>query len=189
MKLLIGLMVTLLSFSAFADVVKLLPANDPLRKTSRAIATQLSENNISTGRTVLWSGKLKVSGSLEDLTKKGFTDAFTEDQEMAVPKKIKSQLTFGTFFPGDSKVGSVYKMTTAVMESCDYTPTKENRDPIAAKLWVVLRKFNVSKETQIGHIQIKLPGSETELAKTIQYFLIVNPDKTAIQLYTVQGSM
>jgi hypothetical protein len=189
MKLLISFL--FVSINAFAaDIVKPLPSADPLAKTVNAIATQLSDGNISNhGANLLWVGHVVKSDQFENLLRKGFSDAYKFQMDQALPANAKLEITKGTFVDGDGKPGSVYKMTAALLEANDYnTSNKEIWESQARYLWAVLRKFPVSSKTQFGHIKTSARNSSGK-KQSIQYFLLLNPDQKAIQFFTAQGSM
>ncbi len=189
MKLLIASL--FVSVSAFAaDIVKPLPSADPLRKTVNAIATQLSDGNISNhGANLIWVGRVVKADQFQNLLKRGFSEAYKFEMDQPVPADAKLEVNVGSFVDGDGRAGSVYKMTAALMEANDYnTGNKEIWESQARYLWAVLRKFPVGNKTQFGHIKTTVRNSSGK-KQSIQYFLLLNADQKAIQFFTAQGSM
>jgi hypothetical protein len=194
MKLFISLMLIFASLNVFADIVNKLPASDSLRKTTNAIATQLSDANITSGTTTLWSGKLKAAVNLKNkkalkgLVLEGFKDAFKDDTGDALPNDAKLEVTVGNFVDGEN--GDIAKMTDALMESNDYnTKNRELREGQARYLWVVLRKLPVAKDTVIGHVKTRMVDASSGSERSIQYFVLISAEKKAVQFFTIEGSM
>jgi hypothetical protein len=196
MKLILSALLTVVSMQAFADIVKPLPKGDSLGKVAKAVGTQLGDGNISTGTTQLWAGELKrrewFKGKEEfkAYVKAGFAESFKDDREETLPTDAKIQVTVSQFVDGDGKNGTVHKMAAAIMESNDYNT--ENRDiwkGSARYVWAVLRKLPVSKQTLVGHAKTRIIDSSSGEERTIQYFLLVNKDRKAVQLFTIEGSM
>lgn len=197
MKQLSITLMMLFSVAALADIVEPLPKSDSFAKTARAIATQLSDGNISTGETTLWVGELKGSGrfktkdEFEKLVLQGFKLALKDRQDIDLPESTKLVVSVGKFVDGDEKNGDVHKMTAALIESNAYnTENKEIWNSSARYIWAVLRKFPVSEKTLFGHVKAKVKNTVSgQGTRTVQYFLLVNNDKKAIQFFTAEGDM
>lgn len=189
MKSILSLIVLFASFNASASLLTPLNKSDKLAGTTRAIATRLSDNNISTGTTQLSAGYVSNTETFKAAVVQGFQEAYQANTGEAVPANAKLKVTLGKFVDGDAKNGTVYAMTTGIMESNDYYDSQENRDPQARNLWVVLRKLPVSSDTVVGQVVTRVKNDSTDEMVTIRYFLVMNPDQKAVQLFTIQGSM
>lgn len=195
MKILVGALATLVSLSLFAGVIESLPKEDKLAAISKAVGTNLADSNIASGTTALSAGKLSPEAKFSNakeftaLLKTAFKEEFKYHQDEELPESAKLTVKIGNFVDGDEKNGDVYKMTSALMESNDYSPNPEIRESSARTLWAVLRKLPVSKKTLVGHIQTKLEDKYSGEVRSIQYFLLMNSDKKAVQFFTIEGSM
>lgn len=196
MKLFLSGLLLALSFQAAADITKPLPQSDPLAKVARAVGVQLADGNISTGTTKLWAGQVKSRGNFtkkndfKTLVEQGFAEAFKDDREEALPDDAKIQVTVGSFVDGDGKNGTVHKMTAALIESNAYNSNSEEVWSSQARfLWAVLRKLPVTQKTLVGHAQTRVEDSSSGEQRTIQYFLLLNPNRKAIQFFTIEGTM
>lgn len=194
-KLILSLFFISISASA-ADIVNSLPKNNEFGKVARRIGTRLADNNISTGITSLWAGQLKYQGEYDDfedynnLVLDGFKKSYKKHIGADAPADTNLKAYSEYFIDGETRSSTAYKMTTAVMESNDFTNNKENRESQARLLWVVLRKMPVSKTTQVGHVTTTLNDDVTGEKKRVQYFLLLNEkEKTVLQLFTIEGSM
>ncbi len=189
MKLFIGLVLTVLSLNSFADMVEPLPKEDKLAQVGKAIRTLLRDGNISTGTTELSVGRLKVSGKFEAIVRAAFAEEFKLQQDVELPSDAKLKVVVGKFVDGEEKDGHVYKMASAIIESNDYSPGKEVLESQARYVWAVLRKLPISDKTLVGHVKVRLRDNNSQEMRTVQYFLLLNGDKKAVQLYTVEGTM
>jgi hypothetical protein len=198
MKNFLVLAMAIVSLNVSADIVNPLPSKDPLGRVARAVATQLADSNISSGTTSLWAGTAKLSDWFEDeddqefaaYVRKGFLEAFNDDREEKFPKGIELVIEVGNFIDGDGKNGTVRKMVAAIIESNDYNPkNQEIWNTQARPVWAVLRKLPVTNETYVGHVKVRQEDKSSGKMRTIQYFLILNRDKKAVQLFTIEGSM
>lgn len=196
MRFVIAILFAAFALQAHADIVKKLPAKDSLRRTAEAIGTTLNDNNIAGGTTRLWAGQLsgKISIAKEDQFKaaviKGLRDAYKANGSEALAKDAAIEVLASEFVDGDGKRGTVHAMTAALMESNDYETANEELWASQARyLWAVLRKLPVNGRTLVGHATTKITDSDSGDTRSVQYFLLVNQDGRAVQLFTVQGSM
>jgi hypothetical protein len=194
MKTVFTLTIILISVAALADITHPLSAKDPLAQVARAVGTNLRDSNISTGTTELWAGKLLASRAVtrkddfEELVRFGFSEAFQKRYDGALRARI--QLKVNKFVDGDGRAGDVYEMTSALIESNAYnTQSKKIRESSARALWAVLRKLPVSENTMFGHASSRLKDDSSGEMRTLQYFLLLNPDGRAVQFFTVEGTM
>lgn len=158
-------------------------------KTIESIATQLNDNNISTGTTLLWLGQLKPSNThknIQTLSKNGMLATFKNKTGVELPQNAKLKILTGTF-----TVAFVNKMVDALLESNDYnTRNNKLRQEQSRYLWAALRKFSVSSSnSQVGHTSTRIKDDGSGELRTIQYFLIKNSDGKVLQFFTIQGSM
>lgn len=196
MKLLISAVLTLVSMQAFADITQPLAQNDSLGRVTKAIASQLTDANISTGVTRLWAGQLTDMQSLTNMTAfealvaKGFAEAFQYDSDTTLPADAKVSIAVGPFIDSRDTTNTVYAMTAALMESNAYdTSNKSLWNEQSRYLWADLRELPVSTQTLVGHATTRIVDDIAGEERTLQYFLLVNGDGKAVQFYTLEGDM
>lgn len=179
---------------AQAKLIKNLPANDPLARVGKAIGTQLSDGNISTGMSSLRVGVIQNTEGLDEAStlaafaEKAFTEKIKDryDKTAALaPLKVKAT----NFVDGDGKKGTVYAMTSALIEGNAYNDSKEQREPLTRYVWAVLRKMPVSASTSVAEINTVVKDEVVEQDLKVRYFLLVNGDGKAVELLTVEGTM
>lgn len=194
MKLLLTLFVAALGFNSTADVVSALPAKDRLAQVAKAIGTQLGDGNISTGTTELWAGKMKTMKGLdkknaEATVTAAFKEAFQDDRGEKVPADAKLTVSVHSFKEGDAKGSDAYKMAQAIMLSNAYGDADEVWQAQLRYVWAVLRAMPVSKETFVGSVKTKLHDDSSDEDRVIEYFILINKDGKAVQLFTIEGTM
>lgn len=180
---------------ANAKLIKDLPANDPLAKVGKAIGTTLNDGNISTGTTSLKVGLVKDTEGLDEaatlakFAEKAFAEKFEDRTGEKLPKTAKLTTKAMNFVDGDGKSGTVYAMTSALMESNAYNDSEKMREQQAKYLWVVLRKLPVNAATSVAEIKTVLKDESSEENRTIRYFLLVNGDGKVVEFFTIEGTM
>lgn len=195
--------IVLVCFLAFAsvntwagEIFKSLPQGNRLAKVAAAVGTQLNDGNISTGSTKLSASQLSDlkrvanTSAVKILTIDAFAAAHKSDTGEVLPRDIKTQVNVGHFVDGEGPGGTIHNMTAALMRSNDYnTKNKQLWQSQARYLWAVARQLPVNARTWVGSVKTQVMDSSVGELRTIQYFILVNPDGRALQFFTIQGTM
>jgi hypothetical protein len=190
MKTLLLALATLASMNVFAAKMQSLSHDDSIGQMAEEVGAELSDANIAGGVTELSAGiftdlvSFNSASEFESFVRTQFAEALQEE----VGKDISDELAFDVSMMRFSEI-TIKLMTAAIMESNDYnTKNKEllsEQENILKKVISPLTK----NETLVGHIKTKIKESEESESRVVQFFILINSDKKAVKLYTLQGSM
>lgn len=185
MKLLIGLLISILAFSASASIMSPLPSNDLLHKEAEDFNTELNDNLISTGAINVSAGQLESPNeSLKALAAKGLAEAYKKNQGKNMPK-VLVKITAGKL---DGKFRD--KMVAAIMDSNAYSnENSEARESLTKNVKRLFWRLQTIAETKVAHAQTTVLDDTTGEKVSVQYFILTNIDGKVVALFTVEGTI
>jgi hypothetical protein len=198
----------LISTTAFAATYRLrpLPENDSFRRTVSAIATQVSDGNISTGKSEIYAGEINIVPRAQnkdewlEMGEELFQESFKDLVGGRTPREPKLKTRVANFSEAELE-----KAVLAIAEANAYdTSNKENFSADRGRLWVLLRKLtDTKKDEPIRNVKVLVTGarfpnkfsddSEDNAKKdlrTVQNTVFLNTDTgVALVIFTIEGTM
>lgn len=164
---------------------------DKLSKVTEDVRTELGDNNITTGTTVVANFDLTEalptnSSQMQNLTERLFRRMFKKWWEEYIPSSTKI-VTTTPALDAAFKADLVQSLSIGNAYSVDsIKPTKEFNRGIGR----ILRAVGANDKTLVGISKAVVYSDITESDKEVFFYLILNPEtKKLVQYFIVEGTM